>query len=377
MRDSRADQILAEWHALAGQARRPAIPRSGGVRVALAGSGVGAAVIVILALAVAAVWLAPRETGLPGGIASPSPSPLLGSAPWWVDPADLPVPADAQVIRGFIREDACANGDPPVGRVLEPTIEYGAESIVITYRVQTLPAAECPTNPAFPVTLHLREPVGGRQLLDGTDDPPRDATIDPMLAPAPAIDCGPADEAECRLVIGTTVLGLREPYATIRIERYVPGCIRARLCMPGRGGYDAKYLVVATERSGYRLGWKCSVEGTEISCRAAPREDVEELATMVVQEIGVGRQDVLLHGGGTTWSWPASIVPFEQPLTVGSWLVATSDERCDNCQSTFPPFTQSISPGWCTQQFDATAGARIVVTITIPDDGPCRIDVSS
>jgi len=84
---------------------------------------------------------------------------------------------DATVLRGLIREQDCASGSIPEGRVLEPAIEYRADAIVITFSVELLPGDRtCPSNPSFPVAIHLGEPIGGRALLDGSEDPPRDAT---------------------------------------------------------------------------------------------------------------------------------------------------------------------------------------------------------
>lgn len=52
---------------------------------------------------------------------------------------------------------------------------------MVTFRVRSLGMATCPSNPQFPVTIELTEPLGGRALLDGGVSPPRDAMIDPML----------------------------------------------------------------------------------------------------------------------------------------------------------------------------------------------------
>lgn len=106
--------------------------------------------------------------------------PDVGPASFWVDPDALPLPASARTIEGFIREEACAGGMSPDGRILEPTIEYGADAIVVAFLVTKRPGEQdCPGNPAFPVQVRLAEPLGTRALLDGSEAPPRDATIQP------------------------------------------------------------------------------------------------------------------------------------------------------------------------------------------------------
>ena len=105
----------------------------------------------------------------------PQSSPS-GPASWWVDPLALPLSNDATAIRAFISEQACASWTSPEGRVLEPAIEYGAVAIVITFSVEMLPSGRCPSSPAYPVEVRLTKPVAGRALLDGSDEPPRDAT---------------------------------------------------------------------------------------------------------------------------------------------------------------------------------------------------------
>lgn len=106
--------------------------------------------------------------------------PNVGPAPWWVKPETLPIPASARTIDGFIVEESCASGRSPEGRVVEPTIEYRADAIFITFTVTKRPSPQdCPGNPEYPVEIRLAEPVGARALLDGSVAPPRDATHQP------------------------------------------------------------------------------------------------------------------------------------------------------------------------------------------------------
>ncbi len=103
-------------------------------------------------------------------------NPENGIARWWVDPSALPLADDTLTIPAFIRERACASGSSPEGRVLEPTIEYDLESIIVTFMVEGLGIATCPGNPSFAVSLVLDEALMGRSLLDGSESPPRHAT---------------------------------------------------------------------------------------------------------------------------------------------------------------------------------------------------------
>jgi hypothetical protein len=122
-----------------------------------------------------------------GACGRPTPAPAtfgpgVGLADFWVNPASLPLAADAKSISGFIREQACASGQSPEGRIQGPRIEYGTSSITVTFGVTKVgPAAECPSNPKYSITIFLAEPLGNRNLLDGGSDPPRDATVEPAL----------------------------------------------------------------------------------------------------------------------------------------------------------------------------------------------------
>jgi hypothetical protein len=104
-----------------------------------------------------------------------------GDATWWVDTTLIPLAPETTEIKGFVIETACASGQSPEGRVNEPVIEYGAESVTVTFTIVPPPgdAQDCPSNPEFPVTVTLTEPLGERALLDGGSNPPRDATTTP------------------------------------------------------------------------------------------------------------------------------------------------------------------------------------------------------
>ena len=102
----------------------------------------------------------------------------VGPAAWWLDP-DAPAPGpDATVIPALIREQACASGATPEGRVLPPEIYYATGAILVIVKVRHRPGGQdCQGNPAFPIEIQLAEPLGERKLLDGSEQPPRDATV--------------------------------------------------------------------------------------------------------------------------------------------------------------------------------------------------------
>jgi len=204
--------------------RSPAAPSPGlpvrptGIQVSWTAPSLATAAVLVVAIAVAGAWFAFRSVGTPGAPeGSASPTAASGLATWWVDPLALPLSDGGTTIRGFIREQACANGASPEGRVLEPGIEYRPDAIVITFRV-TMSPGDCPSNPSFPVVVTLAEPIGGRALLDGSEDPPRDATTgDPQAAPS-----GPAS-----WWVDPVALPLADD------ARVISGFIRERACASG------------------------------------------------------------------------------------------------------------------------------------------------
>ena len=112
---------------------------------------------------------------------SAGPSGAAGdAATWWVDSTLIPLAPETTEIKGFVMEAACASGQSPEGRVNEPNVEYGADAVTVTFTVTPLDGTQdCPSNPEFPVTVTLTEPLGERSLLDGGTTPPRDATTTP------------------------------------------------------------------------------------------------------------------------------------------------------------------------------------------------------
>ena len=102
------------------------------------------------------------------------------AASWWLDPqAGAPAPASTR-IAALLLELACASGRSPAGRIEPPEIEPTDTTIVVTYRVRHREGGQdCAGNMPFPITIRLPDPLGNRKLLDGSENPPRDATKAP------------------------------------------------------------------------------------------------------------------------------------------------------------------------------------------------------
>jgi hypothetical protein len=142
-------------------------------------------ILALLSLAVAAC-ASPAPSATPSSAPSTEPSPAPSAAAgqaepavWWVAPGET-LGASTTTIKAILNERACASGQSPEGRVQEPVIEYTAESVTVTISVTSRGGAQdCPSNPEFPMTITLAEPLGERVLLDGGSIPPRDATSTP------------------------------------------------------------------------------------------------------------------------------------------------------------------------------------------------------
>ncbi|MGI8999064.1 MAG: hypothetical protein ACR2GO_05090 [Candidatus Limnocylindria bacterium] len=80
----------------------------------------------------------------------------------------------------LVTEQACNSGEDAQGRILEPEIIGGADSVTVVFAVRPRGGGQdCQSNPETPFLLTLDEPLGDRQLLDGSEDPARDATTCP------------------------------------------------------------------------------------------------------------------------------------------------------------------------------------------------------
>jgi hypothetical protein len=105
-------------------------------------------------------------------------APDLSVADWWLDPA-FPAPGStATELHVLVLERACASGQPPDGRIAEPEVSFGLDTITITIGVRRSEGDQnCQGNPAVPLTVALAEPLGDRTLLDGSRLPPAPPSI--------------------------------------------------------------------------------------------------------------------------------------------------------------------------------------------------------
>ncbi len=167
---------------ITGSATELGLPRDGWVRIAqladkvqfVAPDGDGDGWFVVGLMARDGRWIldvmgeCQPEVVLPAGV---------GRADWRLDPAFPPPAAGDRSLHVLIHEQACANGQPPVGRVLPPLVTPSETAMTIAILVTNVPGgADCPGNPDFAMTVELPEPLGGRALLDGGVYPPRDVT---------------------------------------------------------------------------------------------------------------------------------------------------------------------------------------------------------
>jgi len=102
--------------------------------------------------------------------------PDLGRASFRVAP-DVELTPHMTEIEVLVTERACNSGEDASGRIEEPVVTVGAESVTVVFAVRPRGGAQtCPSNPETSDVLVLDEPLGDRVLLDGSDVPPRDAT---------------------------------------------------------------------------------------------------------------------------------------------------------------------------------------------------------
>jgi hypothetical protein len=98
-------------------------------------------------------------------------SDVNGNAVWVLDAEP---DAHASQLSVLINERECANGEPPIGREIIPVVVMGEDLVTITVLVEPVSGgASCPSNPWHPITIDLGEPLGNRQLRDGSTIPPR------------------------------------------------------------------------------------------------------------------------------------------------------------------------------------------------------------
>ncbi len=103
--------------------------------------------------------------------------PQLGLASFRVDPATELGPLLTE-IPVLVTERACNSGENARGRIADPTILLTDAAVTVVFAVRPRDGGhDCPGNPETPHLLRLPEPLGDRSLFDGSEVPPRDATL--------------------------------------------------------------------------------------------------------------------------------------------------------------------------------------------------------
>jgi hypothetical protein len=99
-------------------------------------------------------------------------APGWGNARFVLDPGAEPDPTSSSVSL-LVWEVACASGQAPDGRDIEPIIVAADEgSVSLVVLVEPSHEASCPSNPSFPLRVDLAEPLGRRVIMDASVDPP-------------------------------------------------------------------------------------------------------------------------------------------------------------------------------------------------------------
>lgn len=81
----------------------------------------------------------------------------------------------------MVTEQECTSGRDPRPFLGEPQVVADDERVLVTMTSEALrAAATCQGNPSVPVTLHLDEPIGDRELLDGGTWPPTPIKVAPI-----------------------------------------------------------------------------------------------------------------------------------------------------------------------------------------------------
>lgn len=97
----------------------------------------------------------------------------------WAPAADADLSSASSAVALDVIERACASGGSADGRVVVQDVRYEVDAVVVTIGVVPRPGVNgCPGNPITPFVLNLAEPLDGRQLLDGADEPPSVPALD-------------------------------------------------------------------------------------------------------------------------------------------------------------------------------------------------------
>ncbi|MDQ3879468.1 MAG: hypothetical protein M3295_00055 [Chloroflexota bacterium] len=92
----------------------------------------------------------------------------LSAARWQLAP-DAELRPESMSVRVLVFEQACASGTSPEGRIAPAAVIYGDATVTIIFGTRPLAGAQtCQGAPPAEVSVQLREPLGGRVLLDGS-----------------------------------------------------------------------------------------------------------------------------------------------------------------------------------------------------------------
>ena len=87
------------------------------------------------------------------------------AARWRIDPSFTPAPQSTE-IPVLVEEAACASGKPATGRI-ELNVKYSDSEVTIDIRVRPLDGDHHTCQGVdTPYSVHLREPLGQRELVD-------------------------------------------------------------------------------------------------------------------------------------------------------------------------------------------------------------------
>lgn len=103
-----------------------------------------------------------------GSESTPPASAVEGEAAVWDIDAHDPLPPSTQRFTALVSRLECANG--VTGRVLAPHIELTDTQVIVTFSVENNREgdATCPSNNWVKYDVDLGEPLGNRDLIDGT-----------------------------------------------------------------------------------------------------------------------------------------------------------------------------------------------------------------
>lgn len=140
--------------------------------------------------------LGERDVWEPEMVEPCTPAPYLdGDAPgYWWPATDEEIDASTTELDVLVQHDACDSGRGPDGRVGDPIVVEGADVVVVTFPVSPRDeGGELTCEPHSPaeVVLRLDEPLGDRELLDGSTWPARE----PSSTPRPHVGELSGDEA--------------------------------------------------------------------------------------------------------------------------------------------------------------------------------------